>query len=336
MRKPLIESIGEIPVEGGFKMEGYWVWCGSAARSLKDGLYSLFASRWEKSLPMFEGYLLKSEIVRAVSERPEGPYRFAERLFPSGAPDAWDGRMAHNPSVRFWNGRLYLFYIGSTYSREAPASLASGERSPLCDECYGNIRIGVAWASSPEGPWSRPAEAILSPRPGAWDWQLVTNPAPCILPDGKTYLYYRSNTPQGLRLGLAVAERPEGPYRRFQDGPVLEGMDVEDPFVWHDGEAFQMLAKDMSGSLTGERHAGAHLASSDGVSWSLLGKGYSRNIRWSDGRRQTLGSLERPQILMDSLDRPSILFAAMADGPGGFRNAKETWNGAIPLKRASD
>ena len=332
MSKSFIDRLMPAPVGGGFKMDGYWVWCGSAIKSHKDGLYHLFASRWGKRLPMFEGYILSSEIVRAVSERPEGPYRFVEKVLPFG-PDEnrWDGRMAHNPSIHFFNGRYYLFYIGSTYKGEIPVSLANGERPPICGECYSGIRIGVLWADSPEGPWNRAEEPALVPRPGKWDHQVVTNPAPCILPDGRAYLYYRGNTPEGLRIGLAVAPSPEGPYERIQDDPVLKGMDVEDPFAWHNGRHFEMLAKDMTGKLTGEKHAGVHLRSDDGISWQSLGKGYSRKVLWNDGRTIELGSLERPQLLLDSDRQPQYLFAAMADGPGGFEKAKSTWNGVIPL-----
>lgn len=65
------------PVNGGFRMEGYWVWCGSVIKG-EDGRYHLFASRWKKNQPMHPGWLFGSEIVRAVSDRPEGPYTFQE------------------------------------------------------------------------------------------------------------------------------------------------------------------------------------------------------------------------------------------------------------------
>jgi len=319
------------PLGGGFKMDGYWGWCGSAVKGHADELYHLFASRWSKRLPMFEGYILTSEIVHAVATRPEGPYAFAEKVLPFGDPSRWDGRMAHNPSVHFHNGRYYLYYIASTFKGKIPDSLSNREHPAICNECYDNIKIGVVWADSPGGPWMRPENPILLAREGKWDHQLVTNPAPCILPNGNTYLYYRSNTPSGLRIGLATAPSPEGPFERLQDDPVLEGMDVEDPFVWHNGLHFEMLAKDMTGELTGERHAGVHLRSDDGIAWESLGKGYSRSVFFDNGRTIELGCVERPQLLLGSKGDPEMLFAAMADGPGGFRNAVDTWNGVIPI-----
>ena len=112
----------------------------------------------------------------------------------------------------------------------------------------------------------------------------------------------------------------------------MKGISVEDPFVWHNGENFEMLAKDMEGTLTGEVHAGAYFLSRDGIHWQVQGKAYSRSITYEDGRSVTLGSLERPQPLFGTDCIPKCLFAAAADGPGGFMKAADTWSIAIPLR----
>ena len=173
---------------------------------------------------------------------------------------------------------------------------------------------------------------ILDVHPGYWDHELVTNPAPCVTPDGKIYLYYRSNAPEGTRLGLAVAASPEGPYVRVSNEPIMPNLHVEDPFTWHDGKMFRMLAKDQSGKHTGEYHAGVLLHSINGIDWIIDGKGYSRTMQTIDGKEITLGSLERPQLLFGDKGLPKCLFAATADGPGGFKNADNTWNTAIELE----
>ena len=95
---------------GGFRLPDQWVWCGSAVRS--DGKYCLFAACWPSTFPMLEGYLLSSRIVLAVSDTPEGPYRYRYDI----APEPGSGlRMAHNPTVLRRDGRYYLYFIGSTY-----------------------------------------------------------------------------------------------------------------------------------------------------------------------------------------------------------------------------
>lgn len=60
----------------------------------------MFASRWSKKLPMHPGWLFKSEIVRAVSDTPAGPYTFQEVVLPARGPQFWDGRTTHNPQIR--------------------------------------------------------------------------------------------------------------------------------------------------------------------------------------------------------------------------------------------
>jgi hypothetical protein len=320
-----------IPLDSGFKMDGYWIWCGSAVEEPGVG-YHLFAARWPKTYPMFEGYIYCSEIVRAFSETICGPYRFAEHILPSGEADQWNGKMAHNPTVIRYGERFLLYYIASTYAQPTPDPEHLDPQ--LQGEIYTNIRIGLATADHPAGPWTSLPDPILEARPGCWDSMIVTNPAPCVHPDGRIFLFYRSNTPNGLRIGLAVADRPEGPYRRLQDEPVMAGMDVEDPFVWHNGTCFEMIAKDMTGDITGEYHSGAHFESDDGIAWRVTPnpKAYSREVAFSDGTSTLLGSLERPQLLFDGNGRPACLFAAAADGPGGFRKALNTWNIAIPLQ----
>jgi hypothetical protein len=44
-----------------------------------------------------------------------------------------------------------------------------------------------------------------------------------------------------------------------------------------------------------------------------------------------MGQLERPFLLFEN-GRPTHLFAATMDGPGGFNNATESFSFAIPLE----
>jgi hypothetical protein len=161
---------------------------------------------------------------------------------------------------------------------------------------------------------------------------VTTNPAPCLAPDGRLLLYYRSNTPQGCRIGVAAADTPDGPFARLRDEPILADCHIEDPYVFWMRDHYELLAKDLSGDVTGELGAGVHAVSENGMDWQLAdpAKAYSRTIAWSDGGRETLGSLERPQLLFED-GEPAYLFAAAADGPGGFRKATRTWNQVIPL-----
>ena len=315
-------------------MDDYWIWCGSVI-SGDDGRCHMYASRWPKRYIFFEGYISHSQIVHAVAASPESPFDFADIVLPARGERFWDGQMTHNPTIMRWNDGYYLYYIGATYPGEQPP-LAEHSRwiSTYRRRAYDGIRIGVAHAATPDGPWRRLDEPILTPRPGKWDGIVVTNPAVCRTPGGRIRMYYRSNTPQGLRIGVAESDHPLGPFERLSDEPVLSfdrGF-VEDPFVWWDGSRYQMLAKDLTAEITGEYPAGVHLSSADGLTWqtSTPPKAYSRRVRWSDGSETTQGSFERPQLLLQE-GEPTHLFAATADGPGGFRYANRTWNMVVPF-----
>jgi hypothetical protein len=324
-----------IPVDGGFRDDNWCIWCGSGIRG-EDGRYHLFASRWSKRTAFSANWLTNSEIVRAVADRPEGPYHFQEIVLPARGAGFWDGLMTHNPTIHVHDGRYLLFYVGTTFDGPVPESGQLTHDDPRRVQARANQRIGLAIADDPAGPWTRFDEPVLQPADNGWDRLMVTNPAPVIHDDGSVLLYYKSTNDDRspLAYGLARTERPEGPYERVLDEPIFGGGEnrpsYEDAYVWQTDSGYHMIFNDLRGAFTGEDHAGGYAVSSDGLAWQVSGKAYSRTVCWNDGTTTRQGSLERPQLLIED-GRPSHLFAATADGPGGFSRAEHTWNVAIPL-----
>ena len=164
MTGTLTERMLPAPVGGGFSMEGYWVWCGSVIRA-EDGRYHLFASRWPRHLPMHPGWMMASEVVRAVSDTPAGPYRFEEIVLPARGAQYWDGRATHNPHITRCRGRYYLYYTGITHPFSDPVP-----GQPLTtDDCRviaarASKRVGVAVADRITGPWRRSDQPVLTTR----------------------------------------------------------------------------------------------------------------------------------------------------------------------------
>jgi hypothetical protein len=336
---PFQRRLGLVSATGGFRMDGWWIWCGSAIRG-DDGRYHLFAARWPHELKFLPAYQSYSEIVRASADTPVGPFTFEEVVLGDRGSDYWDGRMTHNPVSVRWHDRYLLFYIGTTFAGPKPsaAELASG---PPFYPWYRQIRIGVAVADSVLGPWRRPDQPLLHARPGAWDAHVVTNPSPCVADDGRLFLYYRSYIAErGCRLGLAIYEDLDrDPIWRSAE-PLFDdaGTSFEDPFVFQTGGHWEMLAKDLTGKTTGELHAGTHLLSSDGIAWRPAPepKAYGRRLRFDDGTERLLSNVERPFLLLDGHE-PTHLYAAMAEGgasqAAAFDNIRAAWNGVIPLQR---
>lgn len=339
MARSLADRLLPAPRNGGFRMEGYWVWCGSVVQG-EDGRFHMFASRWPKWLPMHPGWLVASEIVRAAADTPEGPYEFQEVVLPARGAEYWDGRSTHNPHIKKIGGTYVLYYMGSTHPfADVKPDEAYGLDDPRCIAARANKRVGIATSRSVIGPWERRDAPILPTRPGKFDSFLTSNPAPCVHEDGSILLIYKARKYEGhthgqMTIGVAGADSFEGPYRVLSDEPVFppERFNIEDPFIWKTENGYELIAKDMEGTLCGEKHAGIHACSADGRSWRLFEqpKAYSRRVTWDDGEVQLMGNLERPFLLFQN-GRPTHLFAATADGSGGFRNASNTWNMVIPI-----
>lgn len=277
------------------------VWCGSVIKA-EDGRYYMFASRW----PAGQGYswALDSEVVLASCDNPVGPYQFEDVVLPKRGTRYWDGLMAHNPTIHRYKDTYLLYYTGTTYPDRKYHT------------AWANKRIGLATAKSVKGPWVRRDEPILEPRPGRWDNQITSNPAPCVLPDGKVILVYKS-TRTGhwakgfdfdLRLGVALADHFEGPYNHASQAPILtfpgtKNSNIEDAYIWRETDGFHLLCKifDAGKEIIGEEGAGIHAVSADGINWKLAAnpKGYSRTIQWADGRTETMTRLERIQLLIE-------------------------------------
>jgi len=333
------------PVGGGFAMDDYWIWCGSVIKG-EDGRYHMFASRWPKKFPMHPGWLVASEIVRASCDTPDGTYKFEEVVLPERGPQYWDGRMTHNPHIKKIGDKYVLYYLGTTHpfnDPEVPLSL----QDPRVLVARSNKRIGIAVADSVFGPWKRFDKPLVTTRPDKFDNFLVTNPAPCLSPDDKMLLIYKTVRYQtrpytGLsvhfpfqELGAIIADRFDGDYTTVRtDAPLISEYHMEDPFVWYDDDGYNMMVKDMDGRLCGEELGGVLGHSKDGLHWEFKKDFlfYTRNILWDDGVVRQMGNLDRPFLLFEN-GKPTHAFFATSDISisEGDITATKTWNMVIPL-----
>ncbi len=150
---------------------------------------------------------------------------------PRGPKGEFDDRSVFTPGVLAWQGKYYLYYqaVKAPYNQRTK-----------------NV-IGMSWADSPEGPWHRHPEPVLtSGKSGVWqgekpirsliekegDFDSLKVHDPFLLVfNGKIHLYYKAH-PMGLsgqlKLtypdfsgGLAIAESPFGPFIKHPQNPVL-------------------------------------------------------------------------------------------------------------------
>ena len=290
---------------------------------------------------MHPGWTFHSEIVRASSDNPAGPYTFEEVVFTQRDPQYFDARATHNPTIHKHGDHYLLFYIGVSYEEDLsdPAIIEAIGCDPNEYAKYWNRkRTGLAVSTSIFGPWERPDTAILEPCLGSWDETIISNPAPGVREDGSVYLIYKSNTlAQSVRgpflLGLAHAEHWQKEFKRVQKDPVFSG-NIEDPYIWYQDGQFHAIMKDMSGEICGEHHGGIYATSTDCVHWQFADSplAYSRTVKWDNGDMVKMGFRERPQLLIEN-GIPTHLFNATGDGPGvGFNSCQRTWCMCTPLK----
>lgn len=339
----LFHNLEKAPRTPAFQCEGYWMW-GSSVVQGDDGKYHMFVSRFPKSLPFHPGWMVASEIVHAVSEKPEGPYAFSDVALPARGAQYWDGRSTHNPRIFKYRHKYYLIYMGSTHPFEEPTYDELTLDSKWCIVGRANKRVGLAVSDSPYGPWKRLDEPVLKTEPNTFYSYLTSNPSPVIRKDGSVLMIFkgRAHAENGkysdMALGIASAPSIEGPYTVLNDKKPIFQVDgqgeAEDPFLWEDERGFHVIFKDHVARFTGERGGGVMAHSKDGIHWTVDkdAKAYSRTVEWEDGKVEMQGQLERPFLLMEN-GKPTHAFFATMDGSGGFENATKSWNMVIPIKK---
>ena len=324
------------------QLDGYYVWDCSVIKS--GGKYHMFSSRWKKEYGFGWNWVFNSEIIHSVSDTPEGPYQFQNVVLPRRGRQYFDGMNTHNTCIKEYNGKFYLYYMGTTYGGDIP----TGEHSyAYAEETWNRKRIGLAVADDINGEFVRRDQPLLEPRDCSyWDCTITTNPSVAIMPDGKTYMIYKSRSAIGkpLKLGIAVAEKPDGEFKRLSDQPILdfddENMHIEDPFLWYDEKKkkFCLITKDdvKNGAygVTGEWGSGFY-AESDDCKDFVIGddpKVYSRTVEWEDGSVTAQGNLERPCVLFDEDGTPTHIFCASGAGTAPYSFEDGTYVVCIKLE----
>lgn len=285
-----------VPVNSGFRMDGYYVWCGSMIKG-KDGLYYLFASRWPEETTFPRGYMTHSEIVLATSPSLDEPFTFRKVVISGRDGNYWDSGMAHNPFVMPVDNHYVMFYIGTQNG--------SAEKRA----------IGYATADSLDGEWTR-SDAPLTLPPNA------NNPAVIRDHDGSYLLYYRDG-----KLNVSVARAPHysGPYEVVKFNIFPEGP-IEDMYVFHQNGRYEMFAEDALATYTELTAGGVHFVSQDGINWQTDEQpvAYGFDVEYTDGSILTLQRRERPQVYIEGKDA-YLITTAKINGPDRSTGGT-TWN----------
>ena len=309
------------PVNGDniFKTDGYYNW-GPSIITGKDGKYHLFYSRWNKKYK-FSGWLTQSEVAHAVSKTPSGPWKFKEVVLQGRRGGKWDAITAHNPKIKFFEGKYYLYYIATnlgdkTYTEDD--LIQWGYLSGLTDEnrktLRSNQRTGVAVSNSINGPWTRMDRPLIEPSGPITT--LTVNPAIERGKDGKYYLIVKGDKPNENRFirnqAIAISDAPTGPFT-IQEKPVIDYLDTEDMSMWYDKN---------HDCFYGVFHAHTFLgmvSSPDGVNWNKATEYVlmPKNISLADGDNIVPDRMERPFVYVEN-DEPEVLAMAVKKGDESY------------------
>lgn len=307
-----------------FKTDGYYNW-GSSIIKERDGKYHLFYSRWKKEYSFF-GWLTHSEIAHATAKSPMGPWKYKETVLKGRGKGHWDAITAHNPKIKYFEGKYYLYYIatnmgGEDYTDKDLVEIAhTGYTHPNWKILRPNQRTGVAVANSLNGPWTRTDAPLVEP--SAAITTLTVNPAIDKGKDGKYYLIVKGDKPNEKRFirnqAVGVSQHPDGPFE-IQEKPVIDYLDTEDMSVWYDNSRDRFY-----GVFHTHNYIGL-VTSKNGTDWEKSNEFVLKNkeILMEDGTTLKPDRMERPFVYQED-GLPKVLSVAIKKG-------NDSYNVFIPI-----
>jgi hypothetical protein len=351
-------------------LEGYFVWGGTVIKG-NDNKYHMVFSLWKSDEPngsFSRNWVLESKLGYAVSDYPDKNFEFKKIILEGtryqGDTLSWDAQSVHNPHVKKFKNKYYLYYTGSKDpGTQPPGSTGEGldQRSRVQQsQCIGVIEFNN-FDDLLTGQFFRPDKPILQPRTRVKkdhivngsrldvvakpDNIIVVNPSVVFNPLTSEYmLYFKGNLYEphwkGAH-GVAIGSSPIGPFKaidkfmfdvKLPNGKIAS---TEDPYVWYTAryDTFFAVVKDFSGQLSGVTNSLAMLYSEDGIQWNLAKNSLfmKRELYLKNGDTIAVNNLERPQLLLDDEGIPQVLYAACSIVNMGARNDACTFNVHVPL-----
>ncbi|WP_236973479.1 glycoside hydrolase family protein [Membranihabitans maritimus] len=302
-----------------FRSHEYYNWGGSIIKG-EDDLFHLFYSRWPKATK-FTGWLVYSEVAHAVSDNPSGPWEYKETILKGRGKGFWDAITAHNPKVKYFEGKYYLYYISTNLGDNSDYSEEKLMETSLTGYSHENWKIlrpnqrtGVAVSSSLSGPWQRSDHPLIEPSGPITT--LTVNPAIDRGGDNRYYLIVKGDKPNEERFirnqAIAIGEKPDGPFD-MQPDPAIDYLDTEDMSLWYDSERSRFYGVFHAHSFIGK------ITSQDGIQWKKA-KDYEimpKEVSLENEGVLTPDRLERPFVYKDESDI-RVLGLAAKDGDDSF------------------
>ena len=313
------DRIQSVDDENIFRDPVYHNWCSSIIKG-EDGKYHLIYSRWKRKYT-FYAWLTHSTIAHAVSDTPYGPFKYVNTLldFEQKNHQAGDLIMAHNPKIRFFNGKYYLYFISTHIDKD----ISNKELIKTADTGYShanwgplrkNQRVYIASAASINGPFEVNKEPLIEPTGPITT--LTTNPAITQGHDGKYYLIIKGDKPGSTKFErnqvVAISDYPDKGFV-IQDKPVIQDWDTEDMSVWYNQHTHMYYSFFHAHTYIGM------MASKNGRDWRKACdfKLMEKRIQKKDGTLILPDRMERPFVFVEN-EEPQCLSVAVKKGDDTF------------------
>ena len=314
----MYDDFQDLSSDNIFKTEGYYNWGASIIKG-NDGKYHLFYARWEKKYS-FYGWLTHSEVAHATSKKPTGPWKYKETALKSRGGNHWDAITAHNPKIKYFDGKYYLYYIATNMGdkmiseEELVETSKVGYSHPNWKILRPNQRTGVAVSNSINGPWKRLDQPLIEPSGPIKT--LTVNPAIDKDKNGKYHLIVKGDKPNDTGFvrnqAIAISDHPTGPFK-IQEKPVIDYMDTEDMSIWYDKKRERFYGVFHAHTFIGL------VTSKDGINWKKANEYVlkSKSLQLQDGSEIKPDRMERPFIYTEN-GEPKVLSLAVKKGDESY------------------
>jgi beta-xylosidase len=179
----------------------------------------------------------------AVSEDKGRTWNELGEVLGLGKKGEWDSQATFTPNILKEKGIYYLYY---TAVQPTPGN-KNGEFENNSTNDY--TAIGVAKSENPEGPFLRCAEHPIisySKDHNLFDSYRVDD-AVLLKKNKKFWLYFKGRKysdgqsgPAHTEMGLAFADKPEGPYKKYKGNPIISKS--HEVFLWKQNKGIACLA----------------------------------------------------------------------------------------------